>query len=252
MSDLVTTCLGAPAISLKRNTWAQVSLHPPVSNNVRSEPGVNGERIGKLNPGEIVMVQEGPRCSDNYTWWFVRSLAGLAGWTAEGDATAYWLLQPDDAFFYDTITQNSTSKVVLREGQKYQIIMSGTYSLWVPEQWTSGGVCIRGNSETQPMFPSPMKLNGPVGADPYYRFARPFYGPCQELVDANETVSRMMFSLDDGKSYSIPNPVVAKYREDHTYTYEVIGRGYALKVRLDDTPLNDNYGQIFIAIEIIK
>jgi len=245
-------CPGAPAISIKRNAWAQISLHPPISNNVRSEPGLKGERIGILKPGETVLIVDGPRCADGFTWWFVRSLAGLEGWTAEGDATGYWLLQLFYAFFYDTVDRSSTSYVVLDEGQKYRIVMSGTYSLWVPEQWTDQGVCIRGKSELRPMFPSPRKTNGWVGADPYYRFARPFYGPCQKLLDPGETISAMMFSLDGGKNYSIPIPMIPEYREDHTYTYVVIGQGYPLKVKLDDAVLDDNYGQIFVIIEKIN
>jgi hypothetical protein len=252
VDDHVTSCPGAPAISVKRNTWVHISLHPPIYNNVRIEPGLQGERIGKLKPGENVWIVDGPRCADGYTWWFVRNPSGLEGWTAEGDATDYWLLQPFDVFFYDTVSQSSTSNGVLNRSLKYEIIMSGTYSLWVPEQWTAQGVCIRGNSEPQPMFSSPLRTNGPVGADPFYRFARPFYGPCQELVDPSETISAMMFSLDGGKSFSIPIPIIAEYREDHTYVYEVIGQGYPLKVRLDDAALNDNYGQILIIIDETK
>lgn len=95
-------------------------------------------------------------------------------------------------------------------------------------------------------------MNGPVGADPFYRFARPFYGPCEELRDSSETISAMMFSLDGGKNYSIPIPKIAKYREDHTYTYEVIGKGFALIIELDDAVLNDNYGQLLIIVEETK
>jgi hypothetical protein len=242
-------CPGAPAISIKRNAWAQISLHPPISSNVRSEPGLKGKRIGRIEPGKTVWIVDGPQCADGYTWWFVRSLTGLEGWTAEGDATDYWLIQPMDAFFYDTVDQSSTSKAVLYQGQYYRITMSGTYSQWFPPQWTDQGVCIRGKAELLPMFPSPGKTNGLVGADPFYRFARPFYGPCQKLLDPSETISPMMFSLDGGKSYSIPVPIISQYREDHTYIYEVIGQGYPLKIKLDDAPLDDNYGQILIMIE---
>jgi hypothetical protein len=245
----VTSCPGAPAISNKRNTWAQISSRPPLYSNVRSAPGLNGERIGKLKPGEPVWLVDGPRCADGYTWWFVHSAAGPEGWTAEGDAKNYWIIQLHDAFYYDTVDQSSTSKVVLYQGQKYRITMSGTYSQWFPPQWTDPGVCIRGKDESLPMFPSPGKTNGPVGADPFYRFARPFYGPCQKITDPSETISPMMFSMDGGNTYSISVPVIAEYREDHTYNYEVIGQGYPLKVRLDDAPLDDNYGQIFITIE---
>jgi len=130
--------------------------------------------------------------------------------------------------------------------------MSGTYSLWIPEQWSDQGVCIRGKSEFRPMFPSPGKRNGQVGADPYYRFARPFYGNCDYKIEPGETISAIMFSLDGGRTFSIPIPVVPQYREDHSYVYEVIGQGYPLKVRLDDTPLDDNYGQILVMIDRIE
>jgi hypothetical protein len=41
-----------------------------------------------------VRVEDGPRCADGYAWWFVRNLDGLEGWTAEGDAAGYWLVEP--------------------------------------------------------------------------------------------------------------------------------------------------------------
>jgi hypothetical protein len=245
----VTKCPGAPEISNKLNTWAQISLYPPLYSNIRSAPGLNGERLGKLKPGEPVWIVDGPSCTDGYTWWFVHSAAGLEGWTAEGDAENYWIIQLHDAFYYDTVDQSSTSKVVLYQGQKYWINLAGTYSQWFPPQWTDSGVCIRGKAELLPMFPSSGKTNGMVGADPFYRFARPFYGPCQKITDASETISPVMFSLDGGNTYSIAMPVIAKYRQDHAYRYEVIGQGYPLRVRLDDAPLEDNYGQLFITIE---
>jgi Bacterial SH3 domain len=246
---LVTHCPNAPAISNQQNSWAMISLHPPLYSNIRSAPSLQGERLGKLKPGEPVWIEDGPRCADGYSWWLVRSPEGLEGWTAEGDAAHYWLVQLKDAFFYNTVDQAVTSNAVLYQGQRYRISMSGTYSQWGPEQWTNSGVCIRGQAELLPMFPSPGKTNGPVGADSFYRFARPFYGPCQEVTDPAETVSPVMFSLDGGNTYAISVPSLAKYREDHKYRYEVIGRGYPLNVRLDDAPLEDNYGQLFITIE---
>lgn len=252
LRDQTNNCPGAPAILIKRTAWAQVSLHAPIILNVRSEPGLKGKRVGMLKPGEPVLIVDGPRCVDDYTWWSIRSLSGLEGWMAVGDATSYWISQPLDAFFYDTATGLSApSKVVLDEGQEYRITMSGTYSLWGPNQWTDRGVCIRGKSEARPMYPSPYKTNSRVGADPFYHFARPFYGPCQYQLEPGETVSKMMFSLDGSNTFSIPVPLIAKYREDHTYTYEVIGQGIPIIVRLDDAVPGDNYGQIFVTIDKI-
>jgi hypothetical protein len=128
------------------------------------------------------MIVDGPRCADGLSWWYVRSLAEVEGWTASGDANGYWIIQPLDAFYYDTASQSAQSKITLEDGKKYRITMSGTYSLWAPAQWSDRNVCIRGKSEPQPMYPSKGKTNGRVGADPYYRFARPFYGPCDYSI----------------------------------------------------------------------
>ena len=117
------------------------------------------------------MIVEGPRYADDYIWYFVRSLDGLEGWTVQGDPARNWLNQSLDAFFYDSDEQSSASKIVLEKGGKYQVTMSGTFSYWVKQQWTDPGVCIRGKVELRAMYPSPMKTNGPVGADPFYRFA---------------------------------------------------------------------------------
>ena len=85
-------CPGAPDIRLKLGDWAQVSIDPPLPNRVRIQPSSSGRIIGQILPGENVLVVDGPRCADGYTWWFVRSLDGLEGWTVEGDARAYWLV----------------------------------------------------------------------------------------------------------------------------------------------------------------
>jgi nitrous oxidase accessory protein NosD len=88
----VTQCPGAPDIVLKLGEQAMVSVDPPLPNNLRSKPGTAGELIGKIQPGEIVQIEDGPRCADSLTWWYVSVSDGLEGWTAEGDAENYWLV----------------------------------------------------------------------------------------------------------------------------------------------------------------
>ncbi len=90
----VTSCPGAPPLTLQPGDWAVVSLDPPLSNKVRNKPGSGSELIGQIQPGENVQVLEGPACADGYAWWHVRSLAGLEGWTVEGDTAGYWLVDP--------------------------------------------------------------------------------------------------------------------------------------------------------------
>ena len=70
-----------------------VSLDPPIRNNVRQDPGLDSDLIGKLNPGEPFIVIGGPECKDQMVWWKVRSLqTQLIGWTSEGQAGEYWLV----------------------------------------------------------------------------------------------------------------------------------------------------------------
>jgi hypothetical protein len=61
---------------MERDAWVQISLDPPISNNVRSAPGLQAALIGQLSPGLAVLLVDGP---PGYSWWFVR---GLKGWTA--------------------------------------------------------------------------------------------------------------------------------------------------------------------------
>jgi hypothetical protein len=97
--DKVISCPGAPEITLKLNDWAMVSTDPPLPNKIRSQPGTSAELIGQVQPGENVLVVDGPTCADGYTWWFVRSLEGLEGWTVEGDNEGYWLVDPIYAWY---------------------------------------------------------------------------------------------------------------------------------------------------------
>jgi WD40 repeat protein len=72
---------------------AMVSQDSEQSNRVRQTPGLKGKyRSGDdLRPGETMTITGGPMCADGLTWWQVTSTK-LAGWTAEGDATRYWLV----------------------------------------------------------------------------------------------------------------------------------------------------------------
>ena len=90
----VTVCPGAPPFLLKLRDWARVSLEPPLPSRLRERSGTNSAVVGQIQPGEDVLVIDGPQCADGYTWWKVRSVAGLEGWTIEGDEDGYWLVDP--------------------------------------------------------------------------------------------------------------------------------------------------------------
>jgi len=59
--------------------------------NVREHPGIDQRRIGRLAPGALVRVLEGPVQGEQYRWWKIRDKRGLEGWVAEGDGEDEWL-----------------------------------------------------------------------------------------------------------------------------------------------------------------
>lgn len=71
---------------------AKVSEFPPQANRVRSEPNIEADTLGYIQPGDGMKILEGPKCSNNWVWWKVQADTGLVGWTSEGDEKGYWLV----------------------------------------------------------------------------------------------------------------------------------------------------------------
>jgi hypothetical protein len=63
---------------------------PGDPNNVRIQPSRASEVLDRVSAGNTFWVMAGPVCADGYVWWQVE-YSGIIGWTAEGDATDYWL-----------------------------------------------------------------------------------------------------------------------------------------------------------------
>ncbi len=86
-------CPGAYNSRLRKGGFATVSLDPPQANNVRSGAGVNQQWVGKIQPGELVEIVDGPRCVAGWVWWKIESQeTDVTGWTSEGDEEDYWLV----------------------------------------------------------------------------------------------------------------------------------------------------------------
>lgn len=85
-----TTCQSA---GLVVGDIAVVNSTPPEPNRVRSRPSKEGTVQGRLQPGEMMEILDGPVCADGWVWWYVQGLdQELRGYTAEGDGDARWLL----------------------------------------------------------------------------------------------------------------------------------------------------------------
>jgi serine/threonine protein kinase len=86
-------CVGVYPSRLHVGDKAFISYDPPLPNRVRTQPNTDADVVGFLQPGEQMIILDGPVCSNQWIWWRVRSLGtGMTGWTAEGDATNYWLV----------------------------------------------------------------------------------------------------------------------------------------------------------------
>jgi len=86
-------CAGTYASRLHIGNLAYVSNDPPQRNRVRSQPDINAQILGYIEPGTEVEIMAGPRCANAMIWWKVNvPSSGLAGWTSEGDQQKYWLV----------------------------------------------------------------------------------------------------------------------------------------------------------------
>jgi hypothetical protein len=79
---------------LEAGANATVAEEPPIPNRVRESADKNSKILGELQPGESVILLEGPTCAGGWIWWRVQSNArtDLVGWTSEGDESGYWLV----------------------------------------------------------------------------------------------------------------------------------------------------------------
>jgi serine/threonine protein kinase len=85
-------CEGALPTRLVAGEKAKVNEEPPDSNLIRTGPSRFDKVIGKIRPGNWMMVLEGPTCGEKTNWWKVEDLStGVIGWTMEGNLEIYYL-----------------------------------------------------------------------------------------------------------------------------------------------------------------
>jgi uncharacterized protein YraI len=58
--------------------------------NIRNGPSTEYRILGRLEVGNVFLVLDGPQCSSNYVWYFIRR-GNLEGWIAEGDSVSYYI-----------------------------------------------------------------------------------------------------------------------------------------------------------------
>ena len=60
------------------------------ANNLRADPNAGAASLGQIDPGAAFTVLDGPLCAGGMYWYQV-DYNGTVGWTAEGDASSYWI-----------------------------------------------------------------------------------------------------------------------------------------------------------------
>lgn len=72
---------------------------PGLPNVLRTAPGTsssgsNSVVIGSIPGGGVFTVVSGPQCGSDGRWWWLVDYNGLSGWTAEGEGTSSYWLEP--------------------------------------------------------------------------------------------------------------------------------------------------------------
>jgi hypothetical protein len=79
----VSSCPGAPPQRMIVNQRGYICTKSD-SVRLRSDPKRSAGTLIQLKPGKQFTVIGGPACSDNWSWWNIRTDDGLTGWISEG------------------------------------------------------------------------------------------------------------------------------------------------------------------------
>jgi hypothetical protein len=86
-------CSDGFASTLMSDSYAYISTSPPFPNRIRSSASLASDYLGQIEPGEGVLILDGPACANGFSWWLIESLDHkLRGWSVEGDADEQWML----------------------------------------------------------------------------------------------------------------------------------------------------------------
>jgi hypothetical protein len=134
---------------------------------------------------------------------------------------------------------------VLQAGKLYVITVSGTYSKWTADSWTSS--C--GSPDPQPATPSPGVTNGPVGLDAETVFATK-HSPGETCLTLPLHSNGMLMRVAQG-SFQHLEPYTGQATSpasDHTYRYAVTGSGISASFKIADRPVDDDYGVLGVQV----
>lgn len=231
------------------------------SGNVNPPPSADCPNCGELLHFEIRSSDQSEGVNVQY---LVEWAEGCPGCTNQVKGTAEGASRQDfmmETFQHNSAQNEGVSTTVLDSGRSYLITIQGTFSFWPPNQW---GEWVDGNAthlcwgiaEQEPLFPTPEKTNGAVGADSEYHFAVPIYpsgcegGPTDSIEPV--PIGNVQISLDAGAVYQKLESTNAIFSSRHKYQYLIDGTGNPLTITISDPGRRDNYGMLTLDIELYR
>lgn len=146
-----------------------------------------------------------------------------------------------EQFFLDSSSAGVTSSTVLASGLPYVITVQGTFSIY-------NAALNEGSPNSDAMFPGAVggRVSLQVGQDAETCFAKVAGGGGPAIGHQNQ------FQIDLGGGYAHVEPEGGPFvspQANYLYRYTVTGQGSTASFRINDTPLNDNYGNLQIVIQ---
>jgi hypothetical protein len=155
-----------------------------------------------------------------------------------------------DVLFLPAASPTGVTTKPLLAGATYRVLIDGTVSVWKPADWSNvcGGTPTRG-----PRYRSP-GVTGPAGTDAEWAFA--WVGYSDTLCVGGAPVGpaprpwrRVLFAARSGDTpASLPPPLEPHMTPSHAYTYSIVGAGTPGVFLFDDSPREDNYGELRIRV----
>jgi hypothetical protein len=151
-----------------------------------------------------------------------------------------------DSYGVTGIPPAVTTSAALTAGAHYTLTVRGTYSAWF--EWPRNYVC--GKPRLAPAYPSPGRPVSKTGFDSEFKFAVP--APNVKTCDGvTLPAPAVLFQVNPGDKWVHPTIKGAKPTVPsrfHAYTYDVVGQGKPLSLRIVDFHSTDNNGRFRVTI----
>jgi hypothetical protein len=139
-----------------------------------------------------------------------------------------------------------TTTAALTLGTQYTMTVRGSYSAWF--EWPRNYVC--GTPRLFPAYPTPGRPLSKTGFDAQFKFAVPA-PDAKTCASIKLPAAAVLFQINAGDKWvhpTIKGAVPTVPNRNHSYTYDVVGQGKPLSLRIVDFHATDNDGRFRVTI----